>query len=202
MTFFSNSFDVFMIYNDNNIRIYNDSKYKCRVHFTVDNSRYSLLCYGQSVRVYDESYNQINMKTQVQKNVRTLLKQEDLQFYFENEQLYRKYQQWKYDREKKLLEDNGNSSKSSDESSLEKFRKGEIDWASDEPIIKNKHKNKNSNKIIEEKNKGETQSNKQNIQSRGWEKEEIIKNKEEIQNNKLNTQSKGWEKEEKKEAKK
>jgi len=97
MNFCDDDFKVYMLYNADVLRIFNESRYKCRVHFFADGEKTSLLCNagtGRFVNNYDRS---IKLKTIVKKNKKTLLHLDDLQPYFKDDEIHQQYLAWRFE---------------------------------------------------------------------------------------------------------
>jgi len=184
MDFIRSNFNVYMIYDDNKIKIFNNSNYNCRVHFIHNNEKKSLLCYSKTSRPFDGTYTKLKMYTNIQKNEKILLVLDDLQFYFDDDKMYKQYQRWKYNYENNIIIDddkNSNTSKSSDEeTSLEEFKKGNVDWSSSEDITKKNKKEKktkeddNQSNKIEQKQPTAIKNNNENSNPRRWENKQQI----------------------------
>jgi len=97
MNFNEDNFKVYMLYNADVLRIFNESKYKCRVHFFADGEKTSLLCNAGTGRFVNNYDRVIKLKTIVKKNKKTLLHLDDLQPYFKDDETHQEYLAWRFE---------------------------------------------------------------------------------------------------------
>jgi len=141
MNFKTEDFNVYMLYNNDVIRIFNESKYKCRVHFYADDNKTSLLCNAGTGRFVNNYNRSIKLKTKVKKNKKTLLHLDDLQPQFDNNEIHQQYLAWRLE----IDNTNCNDIESEDDNKLNEIEKDNN---------QDKMSTGNDNKVVVKSNRG------------------------------------------------
>jgi len=148
MNFNIDDFIVHILLSDNkNLEIKNSSKYNCRIHFENEKYvKYSLLCYAKTTRHYFIKLEKIIFtKGPPIINKKMRLPLTDLQFYFEDDEIFDKFQKWKFYFDETKIDNNILKEKTNNEDQNSNEMEKNIDNKNEENKNRSKRNDQNKN---------------------------------------------------------